>query len=122
MAEVSGRDERETSQKNMSKIKTVTCAFCKGKGKDPFEIMSSKATCQVCGGRGKVMIVEPYVPCAHCQATGVSPGSRNVCTACGGRGVISATGGKEVCPECQGSGKAKESDLPCLICRGKGVI
>jgi len=106
----------------MTKIITITCAFCKRKGKDPFEIMSKEATCQVCGGRGKVAVAKPYVKCAHCQATGVSPGSRNVCTVCNGRGVVSVTDGKKVCPECGGSGSARESNLPCLKCGGKGVI
>lgn len=72
----------------MSKMTTITCAFCQGEGKDPFEIMSELATCQVCGGRGKVTVAKPYVKCAHCQETGISPGSRNVCTTCGGRGVV----------------------------------
>ena len=43
----------------MTEITTLTCAFCKGKGKDPFEIMSKEATCQVCGGRGKVAVAKP---------------------------------------------------------------
>lgn len=113
----------------MGKIETIICAFCKGKGKDPFEIMSKKATCQVCGGRGKVAVAKPDVKCAHCRGTGVGPGSRNVCTACNGRGVISIsdlpggkTGGKKVCPECQGSGRAAESDLSCLTCSGRGKV
>lgn len=106
----------------MTKLSTLTCAFCKGKGKDPFEIMSKEATCQVCGGRRKVTVVEPYVPCAHCQASGVSPGSRNVCTSCNGRGAVSVADGKKVCTECGGSGKERESNLACLICSGKGVV
>lgn len=106
----------------MSKTATIRCAFCKGVGRDPFELLSELAKCQVCGGRGKVTVVEPYVPCAHCKATGVSPGSRNVCTSCNGRGAISTTAdGKLVCPDCGGSGRAKESNLPCLKCSGKGV-
>ena len=106
----------------MTKITTITCAFCKGKGEDPFEIMSEKSTCQVCGGRGKVTVVEPYVPCAHCKATGISPESRNVCTVCNGRGAVSVADGKKVCLECDGSGSAPESNLPCLTCGGKGVV
>jgi len=26
----------------------ITCAFCKGKGKDPFGLLSKLADCQVC--------------------------------------------------------------------------
>lgn len=107
----------------MTNLSTLTCVFCKGKGKDPFEIMSRQSTCQVCGGRGKVTVLQPYVPCAHCKATGVSPGSRNVCTPCNGRGAIStASDGKLVCPDCGGSGRAKENTLSCLKCEGRGVI
>lgn len=106
----------------MPKSSILICAFCQGKGKDPFGIMSQQASCQVCGGRGKVTVVEPHVPCAHCQATGVSPGSRNVCTACHGRGQVSVADGKKVCPECGGNGNAPESNLPCLKCGGKGVV
>ena len=106
----------------MAKIIIITCAFCKGKGKDPFEIMSKEASCQVCGGRGRVAVAQPYVKCAHCQGTGVSPNSRNVCTVCNGRGVVSVVDGKKVCSECGGSGSAKESNLPCLKCGGKGVV
>jgi DnaJ-class molecular chaperone len=105
----------------MTEPKTIKCAFCQGKGKDPFGIMSQRATCQVCGGRGKVSILQPYVSCAHCRATGVSPGSRNVCTACQGRGAVTVADGKKVCPKCGGSGNAPESNLPCSVCGGKGV-
>ena len=106
----------------MTEITTITCAFCKGKGKDPFGIMSKDTACQVCGGRGKVAVVKPYAKCAHCQGTGISPYSRNVCTTCNGRGVISVTDGKKVCSECKGSGRAEENDLPCTACGGRGIV
>jgi len=31
---------------------SATCAFCRGRGNDPFGIMSHLSTCCVCGGRG----------------------------------------------------------------------
>ena len=34
----------------------LTCAFCRGRGRDPFDIMSSLSTCCVCGGSGKVLV------------------------------------------------------------------
>ena len=46
---------------------TVTCSFCGGKGKDPFDIMSSLSTCCVCKGKGVVKV----------QAQAVCPLSRN---------------------------------------------
>lgn len=107
----------------MAKLSTVGCAFCKGKGKDPFEIMSRQSICQVCGGRGRVTVLQPHVVCAYCGATGVAPGTRNVCTSCHGRGVVSiAADGKLVCPECKGNGRAKQSNLSCSKCGGKGVV
>jgi len=35
-----------------------TCAFCEGKGKDPFEFLPELATGQVSGGVGKVEVEE----------------------------------------------------------------
>ena len=32
----------------------IECAFCKGTGKDPFNLLSELATCQVCGGKGVI--------------------------------------------------------------------
>lgn len=107
----------------MAKLSTLTCAFCQGKGKDPFEIMSRQSICQVCGGRGKVTVLQPYVLCAYCHATGVASGTRNVCTSCNGRGAISIVADEKlVCPDCRGNGRAKENSLACLKCKGKGVI
>ena len=71
----------------MSKI-TVKCAFCKGTGKDPFDLLSNFASCQVCGGRGKVEVMEPAIPCAFCKATGVYPHTRITCTVCNGKGMV----------------------------------
>lgn len=104
----------------MSKIK---CAFCKGKGRDPFDLLSDLSVCQVCGGTGKVEVEEPAVKCAFCNGTGVYPeGARITCTVCKGKGKNTVKGTKSTCPKCKGSGKAVDSGLPCLSCSGKGVI
>ena len=42
-----------------SQLEEVVCAFCRGTGKDPFDIMSSLSNCCVCGGRGKVFAPAP---------------------------------------------------------------
>jgi DnaJ-class molecular chaperone len=116
----------------MEKIK-IKCAFCKGTGKDPFDLLSQLAVCQVCKGTGKVEVMEPAIKCAFCKATGVYPaGARITCTVCNGKGMVtmstgggSAYGGKgatEECPKCRGAGAAKDSGLPCLKCGGKGVV
>jgi len=105
------------------KKKYIKCAFCHGKGIDPFELLSEHSVCQVCNGEGKVEIAEPAIECAFCKGSGIYPGTRITCTVCGGKGMI--TVGKNVsekCPGCKGSGAAAESGLPCLKCKGKGVI
>jgi len=101
----------------------ITCAFCVGKGVDPFGILSPLSKCQVCTGRGEVKVEEPTVKCAYCKGTGVQPfGTRLTCTVCGGKGVVTIKGSTTVCLDCGGSGRAPESGLPCLTCKGIGVI
>ena len=101
----------------------ITCAFCKGTGKDPFNLLSELAVCQVCGGKGKVEVKEPAIECAYCEGTGVYPhGSRLTCTVCNGKGMVTVIGATEKCPRCKGTGMEIESGLPCIKCRGKGVL
>jgi len=106
----------------MDKTSTITCAFCQGKGKDPFQLLSELATCQVCHGKGKVNILFPYDSCPACGGSGVKPHSRLVCTVCAGRGVISRQQDGQDCPACAGSGKNSENDLPCSACGGSGKV
>lgn len=104
----------------MSEIK---CAFCKGKGKDPFNLLSKLAACQVCGGTGHVKVDEPMIKCAFCKGTGAHPHSRVTCSACNGKGSVTCRGGaKEECPNCEGTGYKVDGNLPCSVCGGKGVI
>lgn len=105
----------------MSKMATIKCAFCQGRGKDPFELLSELARCQVCNGKGIITVALPYDPCSACNGSGVKSHSRLVCTVCNGKGVISRQKG-ENCPTCEGSGIDKESDLPCSTCGGKGKV
>ncbi|MBI5232735.1 MAG: hypothetical protein HY880_00095 [Deltaproteobacteria bacterium] len=103
-------------------VLTVECAFCKGKGKDPFNLLSSLAECQVCVGRGVVMVPRTAVKCAFCKATGVYPGKRLTCTTCGGKGRVAATLPFETCQRCKGLGASLHEGLPCLDCKGSGVM
>lgn len=80
----------------------IKCAFCKGKGKDPFNLLSKLAACQVCGGTGKVKVNEPIIECAFCKGTGVHPHSRITCSACRGKGFTAFRGAKEECFNCRG--------------------
>lgn len=103
-------------------FKEAGCAFCKGTGKDPFDLLSEFATCQVCGGRGKVEVIEPAIKCVFCNGAGVYPHRRLTCTVCNGKGSVTVKGATEGCPKCKGTGAAFDSGLPCIECRGKGII
>jgi DnaJ-class molecular chaperone len=105
----------------------VTCAFCNGTGRDPFDVMSPLATCQVCGGTGHRRLHVPTATCPFCQGTGVHPRSRLTCTTCGGVGTIEIPANAVTCPSCDGSGRAADtvwtdSPLSCSTCRGAGVV
>jgi len=104
-------------------VSEITCAFCKGKGKDPFDLLSELAICQVCGGRGKVEVKEPAIKCVYCKGSGVYHNTRITCTVCNGKGVVTAPkGATDQCVECGGTGRAIDSAMPCLKCKGKGVV
>jgi DnaJ-class molecular chaperone len=105
----------------------VPCAFCKGKGKDPFGVMSHLSTCQVCGGRGEVRVRPPTAPCKFCKGSGVHPYSaeRLTCSACKGRGVVTAIKDGVPCPVCGGSGihpLGRTMAFACARCGGQGVV
>ncbi|MDP3047083.1 MAG: hypothetical protein Q8O07_06350, partial [Chloroflexota bacterium] len=119
--------ETEGLERNRRPPATVTCAFCHGTGKDPFDIMSPLATCQVCGGKGQRTLHPPTAPCAFCQGTGVHPGTRMTCTTCLGVGTVEMPLNAVPCSCCGGSGRAADyrwpdSPLSCGCCRGKGVV
>ena len=100
----------------------IKCAFCKGTGKDPFDLLSKFSICQVCGGKGKVEVKEPMIKCVYCKGTGVYPhNGRVTCTVCNGKGYVTVKGETEKCSDSKGSGVAPDS-LPCLTCGGKGVV
>lgn len=71
------------------KFKKINCAFCKGKGRDPFGIPSKLSRCQVCLGEGKVAIADiPHEICGACKQTGVFEHHRLPCSVCKGKGVV----------------------------------
>jgi len=99
------------------------CAFCDGEGLDPFGILSPLSICQVCGGKGKIMVSEPVIACAFCGGSGIYPSRRLTCTACGGKGKVTMEEPRETCKACGGSGRSRiNSALPCGACGGKGMI
>ena len=106
----------------------VLCAFCNGTGKDPFGVMSKLATCQVCGGTGRVKLHPPTALCAFCRDTGVYDNARLTCTTCDGVGTVEIPVNAVPCPDCGGTGRSAdgsnqaESALSCTRCGGKGVV
>jgi DnaJ-class molecular chaperone len=102
----------------------VPCAFCKGTGKDPFELLSALSRCETCEGVGANQVFAPFVPCGECQGTGVQPHKRLTCSICGGRGVQSIPASSKTCAECAGSGIDPRSEihLACVPCNGSGRV
>lgn len=76
-------------RKKVIKFEEVTCAFCKGKGKDPFEIPSKISNCQVCKGKGQISIADiPHETCGACKGTGIFEHHRLPCSVCKGKGMV----------------------------------
>ena len=88
-----GKNAVKTIEKNYA---TVKCAFCKGRGIDPFPILSHLSTCPVCQGRGAVRVKKPYTTCTACGGTGIYARSRLYCWTCRGKGVVHASPGTAI--------------------------
>lgn len=116
------RSNPRWDMKPSPELERVQCAFCKGKGKDPFGIMSRLATCQVCNGTGEHLIVKPHKQCAYCHGSGVEFNTRNTCLSCGGKGRVSVHGESVTCDACGGRGMEHETNLRCGKCGGSGVV
>lgn len=100
-----------------SNAETIACAFCKGKGKDPFEVPSKLSNCQVCIGRGTVQIVEPVEICPACAGTGIYKHHRLPCAVCKGKGQLHRMLGKDRTYGCKSENKEMldiETGLPCI--------
>ena len=70
------------------KMVDVKCAYCGGRGKDPFGVPGPESNCSTCGGKGYNRVVPPYEPCPACNGTGRLLGRRLNCTTCKGKGVV----------------------------------
>lgn len=107
----------------LTKEEEITCVFCGGRGRDPFQIMSHLSTCYVCGGEKKVKVATPNIRCSYCGGTGISPmGGRNHCLACDGRGLVHTKGKTQKCLACGGTGVDESTGLYCLECHGGGEV
>jgi DnaJ-class molecular chaperone len=101
--------------------KTVRCAFCQGRGVDPYNALSDRSTCGSCSGKGTVEVVTPHIRCAYCSGSGSIKTYR--CLICGGAGVVDApVGPTRVCADCDGRACESSSGLACLTCKGRGIV
>lgn len=106
-------------------FKKITCAFCKGKGRDPFEVPSKLSNCQVCIGRGVVQVVEPVEICPACAGTGIYKHHRLLCAVCKGKGQLHYILGKDRTYGCKPENKEMldiETGLPCIGAYNLGSI
>ena len=114
---------KKRKETNISETVQIPCAYCDGKGVDPFGIPSPRSKCQVCGGRGKVNVDKHNMKCAFCDGTGVYPDKRMTCTVCNGKGVVKALKNPVICPSCEGTGVSRDTPgLYCMTCKGRGVV
>jgi DnaJ-class molecular chaperone len=67
------------------------CPFCHGQGTIPDQngVMSPRASCPICQGRGFNLVPRDADRCAFCRGTGK---------------VESESGGEKICPDCGGIG------------------
>lgn len=95
----------------------IACAFCKSRGVDPFEVPSKLSLCQVCKGRKKNFVLEPFEKCPVCLGGGIYKHHRLSCAVCKGRGWLHKIPGKDRTQGCAPENKEMldiETGLPCL--------
>ncbi len=74
-------------------------------------------------GCEKEITIRRPMPCAKCDGTGASAGSKAVtCPTCRGQGQVAVSRGffsvAQTCPKCKGSGQSIQN--PCKTCHGEG--
>jgi len=74
-------------------------------------------------GCEKEITIRRPMPCAKCEGTGASAGSKAVtCPTCRGQGQVAVSRGffsvAQTCPKCHGSGQSIQN--PCKTCHGEG--
>ena len=58
-----------------------TCAWCYGRGR-----RGASDKCEVCGGKGKLMVLQPAHRCRGCNCTGRVSETGEMCSYCRGAG------------------------------------
>lgn len=69
-----------------------TCAWCTGEGKWAISV-GYVISCLVCGGKGKVSVVQPAAPCRQCAGSG-RRNMAHACLTCAGTGWTRVFEGK----------------------------
>lgn len=119
------KKQSKKNRKSSSKGSLIACAFCRGRGVDPFGIPSKISKCQVCKGRKENFILEPFEECPACVGRGVYKHHRLPCAVCGGRGDLHQIPGKNRRYGCRPENKEMldiETGLPCLSAYDLGLI
>lgn len=84
------RRKGKRADRELPEMEKIPCAFCRGKGKDPFKLLSPLSNCPVCHGHKTVYVIKPYEACPVCDGTGVYTRSKLFCWNCHGKGVVHA--------------------------------
>ena len=84
---VGGKRRPDTVWSEVMNVDAVTCAFCRGWGRDRSW---SHSRCQVYGSSGQVRVRPPIQRCDRCGGTGHNRSNRLYCIECRGSGVVRA--------------------------------
>lgn len=107
---------RAISHRVKRNIRSVTCAFCRGTGRN----QKVDSLCPVCRGGKKVQVKPPVITCLICHGSGMNEAELN-CLGCGGIGVVSVSKNAEACRKCRGGGYEGEGIFYCSACKGQGI-
>ena len=107
--------KKQTKQLNKSCL--INCAYCRGKGVDPFGIPSKLSRCQVCQGRGRNVVPKQSERCVACLGTGVYKHHRLPCAVCKGKGQVRYIASKDRRQSCTPENDEMldlDTGLPCI--------
>ena len=94
--DVPRREPRQPTATPPGNMVDLKCAYCYGRGLDPFGCPGPTSKCAVCRGKGYNRVVVPYATCTACGGTGKTPGRRMTCTTCRGKGVVAVRPGSRI--------------------------
>lgn len=119
------KKQQKKIKKSLSDGSFIACAFCRGRGVDPFGVPSKLSKCQICKGRKKNFVLGPFEECPACLGSGVYKHHRLPCAVCKGRGQLHKIPGKDRTYGCVPENEEMldiETGLPCLSAYDLGLI